>query len=141
MAISFPRTYADPDGRSHFVDVEDAIAPAAFVPTNPPLGLSPPRPATTAVFCRLSPGWDGCWHPTPRRQFAVTLSGEWEIAVTDGERRRFGPGAVVLLDDRAGQGHNTLVIGADDVLLLLVWLDGDGEDGNDGLDREEATQP
>lgn len=136
MAICFPRTYADTDGGSHFADVEDAIAPAAFVPTNPPLGLSPPRPATTAVFCRLAPGWDGSWHPTPRRQFAVTLSGEWEIAVTDGERRRFRPCDVVLLDDQAGRGHNTLVIGANDVLLLLVGLDGAGDDG---MDREEAT--
>jgi Cupin domain len=141
MAISFPRTYADPDGRSHFADVEDAIPLTAFVPTNPPLGLSLPRPATTAVFCRLSPGWDGFWHPTPRRQFAVTLSGEWEIAVTDGERRRFGPGDAVLLDDRARRGHHTLVIGADDVLILLVWLEGGGEDGDGGMDREEATQP
>lgn len=140
MAICFPRTYADPDGGSHFADVEDAIVPTAFVPSNPPLGLSPPRAATTAVFCRLAPGWDGFWHPTPRRQFAVTLSGEWEIAVTDGERRCFRPGDVVLLDDRAGRGHNTVVIGADDVLLMLVWLDGDGEDGDDGKERGEATQ-
>ena len=122
MAVCFPRTYADPDGGSHFGDVEEALTPVAFVPTNPPLGLTSARSATTTVFCTMAPGWDGAWHPTPRRQFAVTLSGEWEITVTDGERRRFAPGDVVLLDDRTGRGHNTLVTGAGDVLLLLVWL-------------------
>src|SRR5215211_2324565 len=112
MAVRYPRTYADEAGESHFDIVEDDLTPTAFVPTNPPLGLSTPRPATAAVFCRLAPGWDGSWHPTPRPQYAVTLAGEREIAVTDGERRRFAPGDLVLLDDRTGRGHNTVVIGA-----------------------------
>ncbi|MEA2582494.1 MAG: hypothetical protein QOF33_579, partial [Thermomicrobiales bacterium] len=34
----------------------------------------------------------------------------------------FGPGHLVLLDDRTGRGHNTVVVGEDDVLILLVWL-------------------
>ena len=123
MTARFPRTYADANGESHFDTVETALAPTAFVPTNPPLGLSAPQPTTAAVFCQLAPGWDGSWHPTPRRQFAVTLAGEWEITVTDGERRRFGPGEMVLLDDRTGRGHNTVVIGENEVLILLVWLE------------------
>jgi hypothetical protein len=125
MAARFPRTYADADGGSHFDTVEDALAPTAFVPTNPPLELSAPRSATATVICRLTPGWDGSWHPTPRSQFAVTLAGEWEITVTDGERRRFGPGDMVLLDDRTGRGHNTVVTGGEEVLMLLVWLEED----------------
>lgn len=125
MAARFLRTFADAEGGSHFDTVEDALTPMAFVPTNPPLGLSAPRPATATVFCRLAPGWDGSWHPTPRSQFAVTLAGEWEITVTDGARRRFGPGDIVLLDDRTGRGHNTVVPGAEEVLILLVWLEHD----------------
>lgn len=127
MAMRFPRTYADADGESHFDEVEDVFAPTAFIPTNPPLGLSTPRVATTTVFCHLPPGWDGSWHPTPRRQFAVTLSGEWEITVTDGETRHFGPGEFVLLDDVTGRGHSTAVTSVDDAHLLLVWLAGDGD--------------
>jgi hypothetical protein len=125
MLMRFPRTYADADGGSHFDEVEDAMAPTAFVPTNPPLGLSIPRAATATVFCRLAPGWDGSWHPSPRRQFALTLSGGWAITVTDGECRRFGPGEFLLLDDLTGRGHHTVVTSADDLVLLLVWLDGD----------------
>lgn len=127
MTVRFPRTYADASGESHFDMVEEILSPTPFVPTNPPLELSAPRPTTAAVFCRLAPGWDGFWHPTPRRQYAVTLAGEWEITVTDGERRRFGPGDLTLLDDRTGRGHNTVVIGATEVLILLVWLDADAD--------------
>jgi quercetin dioxygenase-like cupin family protein len=127
MAMRYPRTYADAAGESHFCDVEEAMAPTAFVPTNPPLGLSTPRAATATVFCRLEPGWDGSWHPSPRPQYALTLSGEWEITVTDGERRRFGPGEFVLLEDLTGRGHSTAATSADDAVLLLVWLAADGE--------------
>jgi quercetin dioxygenase-like cupin family protein len=122
MTVRIPRTYADAEGESHFDTAEDALSPTAFVPTNPPFALSAPHPATAAVFCRLAPGWDGSWHPTPRTQYAVTLAGELEITVTDGERRRFGPGDLVLLDDRTGRGHSTVVVGEGDVLVLLVWL-------------------
>jgi hypothetical protein len=127
MAMRFPRTYTDADGGSHFDEVEEALAPIAFVPTNPPLGLSSPRAATATVFCQLAPGWDGSWHPSPRRQFALTLSGEWAITVSDGECRRFGPGEFLLLDDLTGRGHSTAVTSVDDAVLLLVWLAEDGD--------------
>jgi hypothetical protein len=125
MAVRFPRTYADAEGGSHFAEVEDAMVPTAFIPTRPPLALSTPRAATATVFCQLAMGWDGAWHPSPRRQFAVTLSGEWEVTVTDGECRRFGPGEFVLFDDLTGRGHHSVVTSAEDASLLLIWL---GED-------------
>ena len=128
MTMRFPRTYADADGESHFAEVEETFAPIAFVPTNPPLGLSAPRAATTAVFCQLAPDWDVDWHPSPRRQFIVTLSGECAITVTDGECRRFGPGEFVLLEDLTGRGHRSVVTSVDDVVLLLVWLAEDGDE-------------
>jgi quercetin dioxygenase-like cupin family protein len=130
VAMRYPRTYADAAGESHFGDVEEAMAATAFVPTNPPLGLSAPRSEVATVFCRLAPGWDGSWHPSPRPQFAFTLSGEWEITVTDGESRRFGPGEFVLLEDLTGRGHSTAVTNVEDAVLLLIWLAADGEIAN-----------
>lgn len=56
MTVQFPRTYADAEGRSHFDTVEASLTPTAFVPSNPPLGLSASHPTTAAVFCRLTPG-------------------------------------------------------------------------------------
>jgi hypothetical protein len=137
MAMRFPRTYADADGGSHFDEVDEALVPTAFVPTKPPLALSEPHAATATVFCQLAPGWDGSWHPSPRRQFAVTLSGEWEITVTDGESRRFGPGEFLLLDDLTGRGHSSASTGPDDAVLLLVRLAGN----DDARAREGAITP
>jgi hypothetical protein len=37
----------------------------------------------------------------------VTLAGEYEVQVSSGETRRFGPGSVVLVEDLTGAGHVT----------------------------------
>lgn len=126
------RTVATSDGGSRFEDVEVAFSPVAFIPGNPSVDLSAPRPANVAQFIVLAPGWDGAWHPTPRSQHAVTLAGEYEITTTEGETRRFPPGAVVLLDDMTGRGHNTRVLGTGPVSIMLVAISDKASPGGTG---------
>ena len=45
------------------------------------------------------------FHPAPRRQFLLFLSGQQEYAVADGTRQAFGPGDYLLVDDTEGHGH------------------------------------
>jgi hypothetical protein len=40
------------------------------------------------------------------------LSGETEIEIGDGTKRRFGPGDILLADDTSGQGHISRDVGA-----------------------------
>src|SRR5437870_989233 len=51
------------------------------------------------------------WHPAPRRQFVVLLTGAVEVTVSDGETRPFGPGSVFLVEDIAGAGRREPVGG------------------------------
>jgi hypothetical protein len=51
------------------------------------------------------------WHPAPRRQFVITITGEVEIGLGDGSVHHFGPGHVTLAEDLTGQGHTTRVVG------------------------------
>ena len=62
------------------------------------------------IFLR-STEFDSQTHPAPRRQWVVMLRGAMEIEVTDGTRRRFGPGDVVLGADATGRGHVTVAVG------------------------------
>jgi len=39
------------------------------------------------------------------RQFVIVLFGELEVEVSDGEKRRFEPGGICLVEDTAGKGH------------------------------------
>ena len=45
------------------------------------------------------------WHPAPRRQFVIILSGQLEIGCGDGSTQVFGPGDARLVEDTTGKGH------------------------------------
>jgi hypothetical protein len=51
------------------------------------------------------------WHPAPRRQFVIILSGQLEIGLGDGSKHVFGPGDARLVEDTTGKGHTTRVLG------------------------------
>lgn len=115
--------FADEDGMTHFRDVEIDQSPIDFAPPAPPVYASEPIEATRALFTRFPVGWRGDWHPAPKRQFGIVLSGTFEITAGDGEARVFGPGSVRLLEDKTGKGHRSRVIGDEDVLNVAIQLD------------------
>lgn len=120
--VKYMRIYADDAGESHFGEVEFELTPANFAPPAPPLLVSAVAPATGFAVVRFPVGWIGEWHPTPRRQIFFWLAGEIEGETSDGERQRAGPGSATLLEDTAGRGHRSWVVGDVDVLAAVVQL-------------------
>ena len=96
------RVYADADGETHFEDVAVPLEPSG------PIGyLSEPHEVASVIFRACEPGYDYDFHCAPRRQYLVILDGSAEVTVSDGERREFGAGDVLLLEDTEGRGHRT----------------------------------
>ena len=62
------------------------------------------------------------WHPAPRRQWVIIVSGELEIGLGDGTLRRFGPGDARLVEDTTGRGHTTRTLGDAACLAIVVPL-------------------
>jgi hypothetical protein len=61
------------------------------------------------------------FHPAPRKQFLLILQGTLQIEASNGEKRDFSPGTIVLLEDIAGtRGHISRVIGAEDVFAAVM---------------------
>lgn len=120
--MKYIRVYADENGESHYEDVEVELTARDFAPPAPPLQLSPMTPATGVAFVRFPAGWDGDWHPTPRRQFFFFLSGEFAGETSDGDHRSHGPESAVLLEDTTGRGHRAWVVGDGEVLATVVQL-------------------
>jgi len=119
---SFTRIVARTDGTSAFEDAEIVLTErqiAAGVPAMLVGGLSA---AASVAFLR-SDGFDSEPHPAPRRQWVIMLRGTIEVAVSDGSKRRFGPGDLVLAADTVGSGHVTVATGEGPFEGLFVAAD------------------
>lgn len=93
-----------------------------FAPPAPRVFVSGARPAAGYLYLSAPPGWDGGWHPSPRRQLFVLLRGTLEGEVSDGRSVRLEAGDVILLEDTSGRGHTTRVVGDDNAEALIVAL-------------------
>ena len=118
--MRYVRIYATDEGDSRFEQVDMAGEPMCIIDGVPPLLVSGPFPASAALFVE-QPKATANWqvHVAPKRQWLVILRGRFEVTVSDGERREFGPGDVVLAEDTVGKGHLTRPI-TDDVAFVMI---------------------
>jgi quercetin dioxygenase-like cupin family protein len=111
MKIS--RLYTGPDGQTHIESLT--------LETHPELGAA--QKAASILFRSFPPGNFMDWHPAPRRQYVITITGEVEIGLGDGSVHRFGPGHVTLAEDLSGQGHTTRVVGDQPRVTATIPID------------------
>jgi quercetin dioxygenase-like cupin family protein len=104
--MKITRLYTGTDGQSHFEEIEVEIEKMLT--------------AQGIIFRHAPPDQLQDWHPAPRRQYVITLSGQGEIEISDGTKRRFGPGDVMLADDTTGRGHITRVVGNQPRLYVMI---------------------
>lgn len=98
------RIYSDSEGESHFNDVEIELQDAG------PIGrLSKKLPVKGIVFRENDADYNYDWHTAPEKQYIIMLDGEIEIEVSDGEKRTFCGGGILLVEDVGGRGHRTRV--------------------------------
>jgi quercetin dioxygenase-like cupin family protein len=106
------RLYTGSDGQSHIETVD--VARTREWTT----GL-----AATQIAFRVWPRGESMgWHPAPRRQVVIILSGRPEIGLGDGSTHVFGPGDTRLVEDTTGQGHTTRVVGDEPCLTAVIPL-------------------
>jgi len=118
--LTYARVFVGSDGVTHFEDSPIRMTPGVYVPGIPLVDSASPLPATTLTFSRLEAGYTSDWHPAPRRQFVVLLTGAAELTVSDGETRSFCPGSVFLVEDTVGTGHQTRALGSDECLFVTI---------------------
>lgn len=115
--MKYTRIYADANGESHFEDVEIEMKGAPYN-----TGSISEMFRAKGVMFRLSPDYFVDWHNAPRRQFVVNVTGSVEIVASDGEKRRFGPGTILLAEDVTGKGHTSRGMGGEERLSLFIPL-------------------
>jgi hypothetical protein len=118
--MQYTRIYADANGETHLQDVEPEMKATDHASTMSDLIV-----AKGVIFRETnSEEYFIDWHNAPRRQFVVNLSGEVEITVSDGEKRRFGPGSILLAEDVSGKGHISRGLGKSERRTLFIPLAG-----------------
>jgi len=101
-AFAITRLYADENGDSRFEDITRPLDPEGEIGF-----LSEPEVAESIIFRKVVPSYDYDFHTAPARQYIFLLDGGIEIETSLGEKRRFEPGQVLLLEDTTGKGHKT----------------------------------
>ena len=95
------RLYTNSNGKSQVDELDLASNPE----------LTTATAAQHIFFRQWEPGHFIDWHPAPRRQYIISISGMVEVGLEDGSKHRFMPGDARLVEDTTGQGHTTKTIG------------------------------
>ena len=106
------RMYTGNDGQTHIEETSLATHPE----------LAQAMKTTTISFTEHAAGRFVDWHPAPRRQYVICISGQIEIGLGDGSTHLFGPGDARLVEDTPGQGHTTTTAGTGPGITCTVPL-------------------
>jgi quercetin dioxygenase-like cupin family protein len=117
--LNYAILYTGSDAKTHFKDDYIPWQPTSGSATESP-HVTPFQEATDIGFLRLPVGLRSHWHPAPRKQFVMVLTGIMEVETEDGQKRTFTPGSVLLVMDVDGKGHRTNVLGEQEV--FVVWV-------------------
>ena len=118
--MKYARLFTNSEGVSSFSEEYVTFSAKEFAPPLPPLPISAFTDQKRLGFLDLPALSDFGWHPAPARQFMVLLQGRVDIVAGTGEVQHFEPGALLLLEDTIGQGHQTKVTSADDAIFAVI---------------------
>ena len=122
--MRYVRLKADKGGESHFEQVAVDLNEADYRPPAPVLFVSHSYRADGLQFIRLPAGWTGDSIHPPKAQFLICLKGHLEVTASDGEKRTFGPGDSVMMEDISGKGHRTRVKGTNECIAAVIPIAG-----------------
>lgn len=120
--LSFSRLVPTSDGGSRFDSIAIPVMLQNFAPPAQPFSVSALSQASQCGFLHLPAGWVGEMHPSPIRMWIFVLEGEMHFEASNGEAQHIKPGSALLLEDTAGQGHVSRVLGTRAVTLAVVRL-------------------
>ena len=100
--FNITRVYTDENGDSRFDDVSIKLKESGAIGF-----LSELIPAKGIIFREVLPTYNFDFHNAPQQQYIILLDGKIEIETSLGEKRNFGAGEILLMEDTDGKGHKT----------------------------------
>ncbi len=115
--ITVTRIFTGSDNQTHAQEIDVKLSPGGSSGE-----LSEMLKVTGLQFRRQAPNYFSDWHPAPRRQYVITLSGRGEIELVGGQKIPLGPGHILLAEDVTGKGHISRGVGTEDRVSLFIPL-------------------
>ena len=119
-----PRLFCDTRGISHIGHIDVPLKAGG----NASGGLSSLFKSEGLVFRRTSAAYQLSWHPAPRQQFVVNLTGRVTLTSSSGSHIQLGAGQMIYVEDTAdvakeidgaGPGHLSDGMGTDRDMLFI----------------------
>lgn len=117
------RVYADQAGETHLADFELPVARQTDDGQVRMRGLMGVPSVKLGIHDVLEKAPSADLHSTSPRKLIAVLRGTFEITASDGQRRRFGTGDVLLTDDLNSKGHAFEDVGAENLLTVIAEID------------------
>ena len=123
MRLSVTRVYGDDTGETHLAGID--LPPEAPHPRGGGRSIEVADvPVTTLALTEMRERRRAQEiHPPVRRQLVVLLQGQFEVSTSSGDRRRFGPGECLLVDDVASKGHTFEDVGSEPLITIQAGID------------------
>jgi len=116
--MKITRIFSGTDGKSYFEDFEIDLK------DNGDIGMLSEKIKTSGIIFRETSGnYNYDWHNAPQKQYIVMLDGEVEIEISDGTKRIFQTGDIILVEDVNGQGHKSKAVNGKPRKSLFITLD------------------
>lgn len=117
------KLYADEAGETHLSDYELPIAQRTDDGQVRTRGLMGVPTVRLGIHDALEKAPATDFHSTAPRKLIAVLRGTFEITASDGQRRRFDPGDVLLTDDLDSEGHAFEDVGTENLLTIIAEID------------------
>lgn len=102
--MKYVRLVAGKNGKTHFEDATLQLNEADYRPPAPMVYVSHAYQSDGVQFIRLPAGWTADAIKVPKKQFLLCIKGQLEITAGNGDKRSFGPGDCILMEDVEDQG-------------------------------------
>ena len=126
VTFKYSKICADDSDETHFKDEEVDLTEADYAPPAPPVWVGPKGTATGVLVLVFPPGWYGDFHPAPKAQWMMVMTGSIEVEVSDGEKRTYTAGTpnfIAFVDDRGSKGHISRVVGDEPLVIGVIEVD------------------
>ncbi|WP_312992783.1 hypothetical protein [Chryseobacterium flavum] len=115
--MNITRIFSDERGETHFENIEIPLVDQGDIGF-----LSETFEVKKLQFRKVPADYDFDFHCAPQKQYIALLDGGVEIETSQGDKREFQTGEILLVEDVTGKGHKTKNLVKKERTSLFIYI-------------------